>query len=452
MLDLLRTPQNINKKLSVIIDGEHYPQINLDAIRKIEKNHAGKITGLIFIGGTEKLIIDDLDKFFGYRVFKIGDLDSDLPKALKELKPEIVYDLSDEPSVNYEIRMKVASFCLAEACSYMGPDFYFEYEPKHLKPTMPSLLIIGTGKRIGKTAVSSYIANILNLKNKVVTLAMGRGGPPEPEIICNDENNLTPEYLLEISRSGKHASSDYIEDALFSSVTTVGCRRCGGGFGGKFFLSNIDEGMVIVERLNPEILIVESSGASVPPVKAERTICVLGADQEWASIVGYLGIYRILISDLIFLTMCEDPIASKNKVHQLIEEIFKVKPDAKILKSVFRPKPLYSINNKRVFLTMTAKKIIGRKISDYLEKQYNCKVVKLSFNLANRTLLKKELSDFNGYDVLLTELKASSVDLVTEFALSAGKEINYLNNIPVIIDGKDNLDNLISGLENIENV
>jgi cyclic 2,3-diphosphoglycerate synthetase len=277
---------------------------------------------------------------------------------------------------------------------------------------------------------------------------LGRGGHTVPRIIKGSEIEITPEYLLSISRSGMHASSDYIEDALFSRVDTVGARRCGGGFGGKFFLSNIAAGVKLCESLNPEITLIEGSGASVPPVMADRQVCVIGANQSWESIVGYLGLYRILTSDMIFLTMCEEPFADSQKIDFLVQEIRKAKPDIKIVKSVFRPEPLYSIRDKKVFLVLTASSLIEEKISRYLEKEYGCKVVKASFNLANRQKLKVELEGFDGYDVLLTELKAASVDMVTEHAFRAGKEINYMNNIPVIIEGAGELKGFIEYLIN----
>ncbi|MBM3712792.1 MAG: 2,3-diphosphoglycerate synthetase, partial [Actinobacteria bacterium] len=347
MIDLLKHHRNINKKLTVLIDGEHYPQINYDAIQKLKGIFKGSISGIIFLGGTEKLVFDNLEKFYGYKVFDIKDIDRDFISALEVFKPDLVYDLSDEPVVNHLIRMKIASFCFARQCSYIGPDFYFEYEPKDTVISEPGLLIIGTGKRVGKTAVSSYIAKLLSQKSDVCIIAMGRGGPEKPQIIKGGQTEITPEYLLGISRSGLHASSDYIEDALFSRVTTVGCRRCGGGFGGKFFISNIGKGVKAAENLKPEIIIIEGSGASVPPVKTDFVICVLGAYQTWDELIGYLGLYRIILSNIVFITMCEKPLADNRKIDFLEKEVKKINPGAKIVRSIFRPEPIYSIENKR---------------------------------------------------------------------------------------------------------
>ncbi|MCL4416985.1 MAG: hypothetical protein M1365_09860, partial [Actinobacteria bacterium] len=72
---------------------------------------------------------------------------------------------------------------------------------------------------------------------------------------------------------------------------------------------------------------------------------------------------------------------------------------------------------------------------------------KISFNLSNREKLKKELLACDNYDTILTELKASSVDLVTEFAVANGKHISYMNNIPFILEGKDYLDQILKKLQ-----
>ncbi len=445
-MDLLKKRQNSSKRLVALIDGEHYPEINLDAINKLKKTFNGIFAGIIFLGGTEKLILQHLESFYGHRVIKINDLANDFIPAIKTLEPDYVYDLSDEPVVNYMSRMKIASYCLSCRCTYMGPDFCFQHESPIHSFTRPSLLIIGTGKRVGKTAISSYIAGLVSKKNKTCVLAMGRGGPARPQLIKGSKIKITPEYLLAISRKGLHASSDYIEDALFSGADTVGCRRCGGGFGGKFFLSNIAQGIKLCEKISPDIILVEGSGASVPPVATDKCICVIGAGQDWVSIAGYLGIYRILISGMVILTMCEEPVANNEKISLLENEIKRAKPEVKIVKTIFRPKPLYPLEGRKIFMVLTANCNAENNIKNYLEKTYNCSVTRISFNLANREKLKEELSGFSDYDMLLPELKAASVDMVTEFAFSHGKEINYVNNVPVIIEGKTLFDDFIKDL------
>ena len=438
MKSLLQKKDNRDKKIVALIDGEHYPEVSRDAINLLKDYFPGSFSGIIFLGGTEKLIVDDLEKYFGEKVFTIGNIDSDFCRALDFFKPDIAYDLSDEPVVDYKIRMKIASFCMANECSYMGPDFLFKWVPRYIKSQKDTIAIIGTGKRIGKTAISSYIARILTGENiDVATIAMGRGGPREPQVIRGDEVDIDEKYLLRLNKNGYHASSDYIEDALLSKVTTIGCRRCGGGFGGKIFMTNLEEGMRIAEKLDSGLLIIEGSGASIPQVDTDITICAIGAFQEWDSLIGYLGIYRILIADMIVLTMCEEPIADSKKIDYLESMIKKFNPGAVVIRTIFRPKPLSGIRGKKIFLGMTAINSIEKNIIDYLETSYGCSVVKASFNLSRRSELKKDLESSPEFDLILTELKAAAVDVLTEYASKEKKEVVYQDNIPVITGSKD---------------
>src|SRR5450830_254180 len=436
MLNLLNDQSSSFKRLIAIIDGEHYPQITFDAIEVLKKEFPGEFCGIIFLGGTEKISTGNFADFFNDEVFVIKNFLTDFSAALDRFKPDLVYDLSDEPVVNYLIRMTIASFCFFKKASYMGPDFLFKYEKKLYETKNPSISIIGTGKRIGKTAISSFIARLFK-KNAldVLIVAMGRGGPKDPQLLRGEEIIISPQYLLSLSKKGLHASSDYIEDALMSRITTIGCRRCGGGFGGKVFLSNVSEGAKLADSLNPDVIILEGSGASVPEVQTFKTICVVGANQSWDEITGYLGIYRILVSDLVILTNCEKPLATREEINNLENNIKTINPSINIYRSIFRPEPLGNIENKKVVVAMTAKSIIEDKIKKYIEKKFNCTVVGITFNLSNRPLLKKDLESYTDYDTVLTELKAASVDVVTDFALKSGKEIIYMNNICEILSG-----------------
>lgn len=438
MISLLKKKNNKNKSLVVLIDGEHYPQVTCDAISELKRIYKGNFKGIVFLGGTEKLPATNIEDFFGDKVYIIRDIDNDFEDALRYFKPDIAYDLSDEPVVNYIVRMKIASYCLANECSYMGPDFLFSYEKKNIRCRKPTLSIIGTGKRIGKTAISSYVSKIFTGENiDVCVVAMGRGGPREPQVIRGDRINITPEYLLDINSKGMHASSDYIEDALTSRVTTVGCRRCGGGFGGKIFMSNVKKGLKIAEKLNPDLIIVEGSGASVPDVETDSCICVISAAQSWENIVGYLGIYRILSADLIILTLCEEPMASRDKINFIEDKIRKINLRAPVIKTIFRPQPLSDIRGKRIFMAMTASRDIEHKIKEYMEDNFKCRIEQMSFNLSDREKLRMDLEKSKNYETILTELKAASVDVLTDYAYKNKKEVVYMNNTPLISDGED---------------
>ena len=89
-----------------------------------------------------------------------------------------------------------------------------------------------------------------------------------------------PKDLLEIAEQGRHAASDYIEDALLGRVPTVGCRRCGGGIAGGVELSNVPRGVEMSNELPGDITLLEGSGAAIPPAFADSTILVIPASVD----------------------------------------------------------------------------------------------------------------------------------------------------------------------------
>src|SRR5262249_59241097 len=92
---------------------------------------------------------------------------------------------------------------------------------------VPTVAVIGTGKRTGKTAIAGETARVAAAAGlEPMIVAMGRGGPPEPQVA--EAGSVTVDSLIDRVRRGEHAASDYLEDALFTGVTTVGARRVGG--------------------------------------------------------------------------------------------------------------------------------------------------------------------------------------------------------------------------------
>src|SRR5690348_1540928 len=209
-------------RVLAICDGEHYSPVVRDTLSGLPH----EVVGLWLAGGTEKLR--------GGEDYGVPVVDS-LEGAVAELEPELVLDLSDEPVLGPRERFRLASRVLALGLPYVGTDFRFD--PPTFEPfPLPSLGVAGTGKRVGKTAVTGHLARLLARDRDVVVVAMGRGGPPEPELA---EPRPSLERLLELSRSGRHAASDYLETAALAGVPTIGCRRCGGGLAGAPGESNV---------------------------------------------------------------------------------------------------------------------------------------------------------------------------------------------------------------------
>ena len=423
-----------------LIDGEHYPPVVLDAMQSVQQSLDAEGVAAAFLGGTEK-IREGTD--YGVPLVEGIDPLSAVENALAQYEIDVVVDLSDEPVVGYKERMKIASLALNARARYLGSDF--ELKPPDLRPvsTKPSMAVIGTGKRVGKTAISGYLARLLAREGfRPGVVSMGRGGPELPEVIEGHKMEVGSEYLLEALGRGAHAASDYYETAALSRVITVGCRRCGGGLAGEPFASNVLEGAEIANGLDTRVTLFDGSGAAMPPVQVERRVLVAGANQDPEYIVGFLGTYRLLLSDLLLLTMSEEPMADSKKVSGLVAAVRKVRPDLVVIPTVFRPRPVGKIEGLRVGYVSTAPPAVLDTLSRHLWEHYGCEVVAASGNLSDRKRLGADLEEMSGVEAYLTEIKAAAVDVVTRRGAAEGKPVFYCDNDPV----GEGLDRALLGL------
>ena len=420
-----------------LIDGEHYPPVVLDAMRSVGESLDAEGVAAAFLGGTEKLK-EGTD--YGVPLVAAEDPVSAVDKALSEYAVDVVVDLSDEPVVGYRERMRVASLVLAAGARYLGSDFEFRPPELHAISTKPALAVIGTGKRVGKTAVSGYLARLLAREGfEPGVVSMGRGGPPRPEVIEGHKMEVGSDYLLDALERGSHAASDYYETAALSRVTTVGCRRCGGGLAGQPFVSNVLEGAELANDLETGITVFDGSGAAVPPVEVERRVLVAGAHQDPEYIIGFLGTYRLYISDLLVLTMSEEPMAAREKVRDIVEGVRGIKPDLAVTPAVFRPRPVGDIEGLRVAYVSTAPPAVLDKLARHLEEHYGCEVVAVSGSLSDRERLRADLDGMAEAEAYLTEIKAAAVDVVTRRGAEEGKTVFYCDNDPVGVGLDDEL-------------
>lgn len=434
------------RKMICLVDGEHYIPVTKSALDTLEDLENNEIVAVVFIGGTEKLretsdkaIEDKMGRkvYFGPDHHKIPyEL---IGEKIVEYDADVVMDLSDEPIVDYSKRFKIATIVLSHGIPYEGPDFTFNPLSEHDVLKKPSIKILGTGKRIGKTAVSAYAARkIYKNEYNPCVVAMGRGGPEEPEIVRGDQIEITPQFLMEQSDKGIHAASDHWEDALMSRILTIGCRRCGGGMVGQVFITNMKKGAQMANDVESDFVIIEGSGAAIPPIKTDKHIVLIGANQPIINIERFFGPYRIQMADLVVITMCEMPMASPEKVERIEKFIKSINPEATVIPTVFRPKPLESIKDKNILFATTAPENVKEVLIEYLEDNYHCKVIGTTPHLSNRPLLQKDIEKYmNRVDVMLTELKAAAVDVATKDALKAGLEVVYCDNIPKVVDGSD---------------
>jgi cyclic 2,3-diphosphoglycerate synthetase len=407
------------RRAVAIVDGEHYPPVVRQALEELDD----LVVAAVLVGGTEKLR--------GGEDYGVA-LEPTVESAVLEHAPDLVIDLSDEPVLAPPDRLALASRVLSLGIPYEGSDFRFE--PPRFEPvSLPSLAVIGTGKRVGKTAVTGHVANRLAESRRVVDVAMGRGGPPEPEIVPVPP---TVESLLELSRAGRHAASDHLETAIAAGVPTVGCRRCGGGLAGAVGISNVLEGVSLAATLDPELVLLDGSGAALPPVDAGRRILVSSAAQPVDVAAGYLNAYRALISDLVLVTMAEE-----GAPHAQLADALRTsaRPRTPVIRAVVRPRPLAPIAGEEIAFFCTAPPMGHGPLGAHLAEQHGARVAHVSGALADRAQLREELHHVEA-DVFVVELKAAAVDVVVEEAARRGVRVVIAANDVVPLDGEPDLD------------
>jgi cyclic 2,3-diphosphoglycerate synthase len=374
-----------------LIDGEHHPPAVRDALARLD------LAGVVFCGGEEKLGPGPLEEQYGRAVR------DDPEAALRELAPgaDTVVDLADEPVLPASAKLRLAALALHLGLRWESPGLSLDPPRYETVPFEgPKLAVIATGKRTGKTAVAGHWAGLLRDRAPTI-VCMGRGGPAEP-VVAQPDTSL--DDLLALADRGGHAASDYLEDAVLAGVPTVGCRRVGGGLAGAPAVSNVAAGAALAASLGPRAIVFEGSGACIPPVAVDRTVCIAGAGEEEP-----FAEYRLLRADLVLAA----PGAHSEG-----------------LRFELRPEPAEPLpDGPRVALFTTGAERCG-----------GVEPVVASTNLAARDALAADLDRAagEGCDLYLTELKAAAIDMVARRARAEGARVVFVRNRPVGID--DDLD------------
>ncbi|MGW7188708.1 hypothetical protein [Streptomyces sp. NPDC054838] len=418
----------------MLIDGEHYPPVTARAIETLRVRGANPVLALL-IGGREKLGQRPLD--VGIRVEHAADAEAGLAAALRRSGVRLVYDLSDEPVLDGARRCRLASIALWLNSAYVGADFRFDPPVRTEIVGAPSVAVYGTGKRVGKTAVTGRAAAVFGEAGlRPVLVSMGRGGPAHPEII-DGTRRPTAQDLLALAGDGRHAASDYIEGAVAAGVPAVGAWRAGGGMAGAPCFDNYALALDQAVRMNPGVLVLDSSGAAVPPAAADAGIFVVPATVSPADLYGYFGLYRTLLADLVVITMCEG--AAGEHAADTVEEHLRsqhlTRPN--VVRTVLRPRPLGELSGRRTWYATTAPQSMSEALACHLQQAHGAKLVGVSHALADRQQLRLDLADIGrSTEVVAVELKAAAVDVVTQFAVDHGLDVVYIDNEIRTTDGR----------------
>jgi cyclic 2,3-diphosphoglycerate synthetase len=252
--------------------------------------------------------------------------------------------------------------------------------------------------------------------------------------------------LLAIVRAGGHAASDYLEDAVLAGVTCVGCRRCGEGPAGETFDSNVIDGAMLALSLDPDVLLIEGSGASVPPIEAHRTVCVTSAARAREEALSYLGPYRLIGAQVVVIADAHRLTAPA--LAELKGALGAWCEDAKLIGCRLEPEPSRPVPaDARVAFFSTAAPEHEPELREALAGR-DIDVRVMSTTLARRAELREDLAraEREGCDLYLTELKAAAIELVAEETERRGVELVLVRNRPTSIAGEPDLDTELSDL------
>ncbi|HEY8193296.1 MAG TPA: 2,3-diphosphoglycerate synthetase, partial [Gaiellaceae bacterium] len=223
----------------------------------------------------------------------------------------------------------------------------------------------------------------------------------------------------------------------------IGCRRCGGGLAGAPWTSNVSEGMRIALGREPDLVIFDGSGAAIPPVATRKRVLVASAQQPPELVVGYLNAYRILLSDLVVLTMAEEG-TDHGRLADAIHEV----NDIPVVATVLRPRPVEPIDGKRVAFFTTAAAEAAERLERHLVEEHGAAEVTVSCNLSRRDELRRDLESAEA-DVFLVEIKAAAIDVVCEAARESGTAVVFADNDVVPLEGQPNLDDELRALADV---
>jgi cyclic 2,3-diphosphoglycerate synthetase len=184
---------------------------------------------------------------------------------------------------------------------------------------------------------------------------------------------------------------------------------------------------------DPALVVFDGSGAAVPPVDAGARILVAGAHQEPELVTGYLNAYRILISDLVVLTMAEE-----GSDHRGVAEAIGEVKEIPVVATVLRPRPVESVEGKRVAFFTTAQPDAAGLLEQHLLDAHGAAAVTVSCNLSDRKELRRDLDEADA-EVYLVEIKAAAIDVVCEAAKERSVELVFADNDVLPVPGQPDL-------------
>ena len=180
-------------------------------------------------------------------------------------------------------------------------------------------------------------------------------------------------------------------------------------------------------------------------METDHRIVVVSGQQDPAIAAGYLNEYRLLLADLVIVTMAEpDPGGSACVMRSVVWRA----PGPRWWRRVLRPRPAADVSGRTVACITTARPAAHGIIAGAPHGALRGEVVHVSGNLADRAALRDELPKVRA-DVFVVELKAAAIDVVAEHALSRGIDVVLAANDVVPLQGEAGLDEILLDMAGI---
>lgn len=436
----------------MLVDGEHDPAVVRAAVERLPARFPqASVVGAALIGAPPPHPTAPGAAGaspFGVPTLTRASPDHAVVDGLDAFAADAVVDLSDEPALDARTRLRLVARALEAGAAYHAGETSFVPPPRPRVAAKPSLAVIGTGKRPGKTAVVAEWTRLLAARGTpAVVVSMDRAGSSEPDLVDPAAADLSLEALVARADGGQRVVGAHVEVAALSGAAAIGTRRCGAGPAGAPGDDGFAAGVALANERPEPFVVFDSSGQAVPPVHAGATALVVPNTIDPELVTGYLGAYRVLLSDVIVVTMGVTSLAGsvprasfEGDIRRLVEGV--ASRSRPLVRVTLRPTPLAPISGRRVFYATTAPATARAHLAAHLEYEHGARVVGTSHHLADSPLLQADLDEAGDAEVLVVELKAAAVDLAVRHALARGMEVVFCDNRVVTMGGDGSFEDL----------
>ena len=397
-----------------LIDGEHYAPVVRDALEELPY----EFVAAHLVGGTEKLRGDEDYGVVARR------------RSRRARSPSTGRSSSSTSRTSRCSARRSASGSRA-ACSppglpYVGADFRFD--PPELEPfPLPSIAIIGTGKRVGKTAVTAHAARLLRARpgrrrrrDGTRRAARARGGEGRARRRRACSSSRAPGGTPPPTTSRPRRSPASRPSAAAAAAA---------GSPGRSPSRTSTRARSSRSSSRPDLVLFDGSGAAIPPVETSRRVLVVGAATDRDVATGYLN---ALPAPRLRPRRPDDGRsglrlggAARRGGRARAARAGDDAPAA----------PGRAGRGATVAFFSTAPEA-AHDARRHLRDEHGADVVHVSGSLADRTKLREELEHVDA-EVFLVELKAAAIDVVAEAARERGVDVVLAGNDVLSVDGQD---------------